>query len=664
LSYTTGGQLGYTWNDAAASYNWQSGLFPTADQWNFVALVVEPTQATVYLDSGAGMQPSANTLAHGTAAWSGVRFGSDPYGGRDYKGSLDDVAVYAYALPPDEIENIRKAGVNSIYTPAKGYRWKGTGGAAWSVAGNWNNTVPGSTDVAIFSDSASAGATVNLDTDVTVGGLKFNNKVANQTIASTGGKILALASGSKVTVEAGSHSISANVNSEGTVTSSGPGALTLSGTANSIGGSFFANGGSLTIPSSATLTVSGERFLANNGIAMALSGILNVRDWGTVGAAEGFTGAPESTMILKDSGQLNMPTSFFIVGDAGLNDGRLTIQDSAALNASMLILGQYGEGARGYVIQEGNSVVNLTLAAPGSLWYIIPALQIGSAASINWGGTTGNGQGEYHLNGGTLTAHSIGGGGGAQGGSSKFYFNGGILKPTVSDTDVATALAGMADQGEPAQTLFMQYLTQVVVEQNGAIIDTAGQSISIAQSLLPGTGNGGLTKQGSGTLILLQSSTYTGTTKVQGGTLACATVSSLAPAALEIAATAKVDLQYSGTRTIPSLTLGGAVKGPGVYGMGTDPTYFTGTGTVTVQPPTPPSPTLPPGSFSIATGGVPTFTDVPTTAGYTYWLTYKNRLTDAIWIRMGAGTAGGGNKTFVDTVTPYPAYRFYRLEIQ
>jgi autotransporter-associated beta strand protein len=262
-----------------------------------------------------------------------------------------------------------------------------------------------------------------------------------------------------------------------------------------------------------------------------------------------------------------------------------------------------------------------------------------------------------------LTAHSIGGGGGANGGSSKFYFNGGTLKPTVSDADVATALAGMADQGEPAQTLFMQYLTQVVVEQNGAIIDTAGQSISIAQSLLPGTGNGGLTKQGSGTLILLQPSTYTGTTKVQGGTLACATVASLAPTALEISGTAKVDLQYSGTRTIPGLTLGGAVKGPGVYGMGTDPTYFIGTGTVTVQPPAPPTPTLPASSFSIA-AGVPTFTNVPTTAGYTYWLTYKNSLTDAAWTRIGAATAGGGNETFTDTVSPYPAHRFYRLEVQ
>ena len=103
------------------------------------------------------MQAAVNTLNHGAATWSGVRFGSDPQGGRDYKGSMDDVAVYAYALSAEEIENIRKAGINGIYTPAKAFRWKGTDGADWSVAGNWNNTVPGASDTAVLSDSSSCG---------------------------------------------------------------------------------------------------------------------------------------------------------------------------------------------------------------------------------------------------------------------------------------------------------------------------------------------------------------------------------------------------------------------------------------------------------------------------------------------------------------------------
>jgi autotransporter-associated beta strand protein len=481
-------------------------------------------------------------------------------------------------------------------TPPPTYRWQGATGGDWSVVGNWNNSVPGATHTAILSDSAGAGQTLNLDTDVTIAGLTFNNQVANQIIASTSGKSLTLASGGKVTVDAGSHTISTNVNALATaadkrLTKSGPGALTLSGTDNSIAGAFHVDGGTLTVASSATLAVVGERFLANNGSTMVVSGTLNLRDWSTVGVAEGFPGAPESTMILKDSAKVNTPNSFFIVGDGGVNDGRLTIQDSAELNASMLILGQYGGGTKGYVIQNSGAV-NLTLSTPGSLWYPIPALQIGSAAFINFNpGANGNGQGEYHLNGGTLTAHSIGGGGGAHGGSSKFYFNGGTLKPTVSDAAVATALAGMAGKGEPAQTVFMQYLTQVVVNQNGAIIDTAdGLSISIAQSLVSGTGTGGLTKQGLGTLTLLQASSYTGPTLVQSGTLACATAASVAPTALEIDAAAKLDLQYAGNQTVPSLKVGAAVMALGVYGSSSSPAplanqddvHFSGTGTVTV----------------------------------------------------------------------------------
>jgi hypothetical protein len=52
-------------------------------------------------------------------------------------------------------------------------------------------------------------------------------------------------------------------------------------------------------------------------------------------------------------------------------------------------------------------------------------------------------------------------------------------------------------------------------------------------------------------------------------------------------------------------------------------------------------------------------------SGFTYWLAYKNNLTDSSWTRIGAGTPGtGGNLILTDTVAPYPAQRFYRLEVQ
>ena len=142
---------------------------------------------------------------------------------------MDDVAVYAYALSAEEIENIRKAGVDGIYTPAKTFRWKGTNGADWSVAGNWNNTVPGASDIVVLSDSSTAGATVNLNTDVTVGGLKYNNKVANQTISSTSGRTLALSAGS-VEVQAGTLSISCPIDATTNgLWKSGSGVLNIAG---------------------------------------------------------------------------------------------------------------------------------------------------------------------------------------------------------------------------------------------------------------------------------------------------------------------------------------------------------------------------------------------------------------------------------------------------
>jgi hypothetical protein len=85
---------------------------------------------------------------------------------------------------------------------------------------------------------------------------------------------------------------------------------------------------------------------------------------------------------------------------------------------------------------------------------------------------------------------------------------------------------------------------------------------------------------------------------------------------------------------------------------------------VTVSPAAPPTPVLPPGSFSIATGGVPTFTGIATVSGYTYYLVWKNNWTDASWTPIMPGTVSTGSPITLTDPSPSPTRRFYRIEAQ
>ena len=101
------------------------------------------------------------------------------------------------------------------------------------------------------------------------------------------------------------------------------------------------------------------------------------------------------------------------------------------------------------------------------------------------------------------------------------------------------------------------------------------------------SGAGGFTKTSGDTVTLSGANTYTGANVVQAGTLSCSQAASLGSGALSISNGAVVNLDYSGTRTISALTLGGTNMPPGVYGStSSSATYkdshFSGTGTVTV----------------------------------------------------------------------------------
>jgi autotransporter-associated beta strand protein len=102
------------------------------------------------------------------------------------------------------------------------------------------------------------------------------------------------------------------------------------------------------------------------------------------------------------------------------------------------------------------------------------------------------------------------------------------------------------------------------------------------------SGVGGVNKSGENKLIFSGTNSYTGPTNVMAGTLQCDNPDALGNGDLSISAAAMVDLNFSGTKTIASLTLDGVfMTNSGTYGSHTSDatyksTFFNGSGTVTV----------------------------------------------------------------------------------
>lgn len=106
--------LGYTWNNEAETYTWDSGLVAPLDQWSLVALVVTPTNATIHVMNTNGLVSATHEYSHVVQSFNGTTLIGDDSndggnGARGFNGVIDDVAVFNSALSKSQLFSLISA---------------------------------------------------------------------------------------------------------------------------------------------------------------------------------------------------------------------------------------------------------------------------------------------------------------------------------------------------------------------------------------------------------------------------------------------------------------------------------------------------------------------------------------------------------------------------
>lgn len=315
----------------------------------------------------------------------------------------------------------------------------------------------------------------------------------------------------------------------------------------------------ITINDNSVLWGQNRFYLPNGGgatgtVVVANSGQLIVNNgWFSIGNGNAGTGS----LTLKNNANAFV-SSDFNVTDTGTSVGNLTLQDNAVASGNAVYFGKSGGSVATVSISGGTLIArggDLQMGASGSATLTQTA---GTVVGTNWIsiGRNSGGTGIYNLSGGTLLKVNPSNGtrlNVAENGTGTLNVSGTgsvvVGSPTGADLDVCSASGsgtvnlngGSITAGQithlgggtavfnfnggtliaapGAVSNFMAGLTSANIVTNGATIDSGTNIINIAQALLNGTGGGGLTKAGSGTLYLNGVNTYTGSTLINAGAL-------------------------------------------------------------------------------------------------------------------------------------------------
>ncbi len=266
----------------------------------------------------------------------------------------------------------------------------------------------------------------------------------------------------------------------------GTGTFTISGGTTTLGSLTLARGNNNQNTVSGTGTISGGTVNSVNDVTL------------------GFAGNNNLGKLTISGGTLNvgtLATKWLMVGRWDTSRGQLDITSGSLnlMNNTAIKMNADGTTGANVINQSGGTVTfysdaGTTVGGTGDL----DMQRLGAAASNN----------TYNLNGGTLTVPRIIST--ATTGTRTFNFNGGTLKAAGSTTTFMNLGTGNA---------------RANVRDGGARVDTNGFDVTIAQALVhsdiggDNATDGGLVKQGTGTLTLSNNNTYTGITAINAGRL-------------------------------------------------------------------------------------------------------------------------------------------------
>jgi hypothetical protein len=104
MDFNLSNQLGYTWNNAVNTYNWQSGLIVPDLTWCMVAVSVTSTSATAYLCQASGITTATNNVSHISSVLDDIKIAFDDATVRYFAGNISQVSLYNRALTATEIQ--------------------------------------------------------------------------------------------------------------------------------------------------------------------------------------------------------------------------------------------------------------------------------------------------------------------------------------------------------------------------------------------------------------------------------------------------------------------------------------------------------------------------------------------------------------------------------